>query len=123
MIIIKSIEDATKENNFVMNPQMVGLNSLLYWSYRDAQKCENELINFNEPFLGSDFEEITNFFKKENITEFTISSTYSGLISMLALLEQNGFEIGGMIMVNSFYKKFETDEWVKMPAIKMVAIN
>ena len=56
------------------------------------------------------------------VTEFTISSTFSGLIATLAAFDKHGFKMAGITEVNANYTDWMTNERAKVPAIRMMSI-
>ena len=51
----------------------------------------NDSIDFGEVIWDEDIETITECMKENGITEFTVSSTFSSLITTLAAFEKHGF--------------------------------
>lgn len=97
-----------------------GVNSTLYWAYRTSkEESGNDLIDFNEVIWDYDIKEIADTLRKEDIKEFTISSTFSSLIETLAEFEKNGIYMNGLTTVNARYTDWETGEHARIPAIKM----
>ena len=97
-----------------------GINPTAFWAYRSSLACGNELIDFNEVIWEQDIEAIAATLEANSITEFTISSNFSGLIPTLAAFEKNGYRMDGITEVNASYRDLCTDEWVRIPAIRMV---
>lgn len=62
---------------------------------------------------------IAETFRQNGITEFTISSTFSGLIATLAAFDKLGFRIAGITEVNANYTDWQTNERAHIPAIRM----
>ena len=106
--------------NQVEDIRTEGINPTAFWAYRRSQKNGNDLIDFNEVIWDADVEHIAETFKKEGIDEFTISSTFSGLIATLAAFEKNGYRMDGITEVNADYTDLITGERVRIPAIRMV---
>lgn len=97
-----------------------GVNSTLYWAYRTSkEESGNDLIDFNEVIWDYDIKEIADTLREEEITEFTISSTFSSLIETLAEFEKHGIYMNGLTTVNARYTDWQTGEYAKIPAIKM----
>ena len=66
-----------------------GINPTLFWAYRTSkEESDNDLIDFNGAIWDYDIKEIADCLRAEGITEFTISSTFSGLIETLAAFEK-----------------------------------
>ena len=88
-------------------------NGKLFGAYRNSQDAEYEMLDFNDILHNKDIEQIPELLRKFAITEFTISSTWSGLIERLALLEEKGLKIQGITKIyNSRQEK-------EIPAILM----
>ena len=108
--------------NRVMNLRTEGINSTAFWAYRNSCEAGNDLIDFHEVIWDTDIAEIAELFRCEGITEFTISGTFSGLISTLVAFEAHGFKMAGLTTVNATYKDLETGERAKLNAIRMMSI-
>lgn len=96
-----------------------GINQTLFWAYRDSITAGNEEINFDDVIWDYDIEEIANTLKENDITEFTISSTFSSLIPTLAEFEKHGFRMAGLTEVKAKYKDWQTGKQAVLPAIRM----
>ncbi len=97
-----------------------GINYTLFWAYRTAkEELGNDLIDFNEVIWDHDVLEIVETLKAEGIDEFTISSTFSSLIKIIAEFEKHGVYMNGLTTVNARNKDWQTGENEKIPAIKM----
>jgi len=99
-----------------------GINGTLFWAYRKSIDAGNEKIDFSEVIWDYDIEEIANCLKENGICEFTISSTFSSLISTLAEFQKHGFQMAGLTEVNANYTDWQTGERAKVPAIRMMNI-
>lgn len=97
-----------------------GINGTLFWAYRSSIEAENEKIDFAEVIWDYDVKEIADFLKANEIHEFTISSTFSSLIPILAAFEKEGFDMAGLTQVNARYTDFETGKRAVVPAIRML---
>ena len=110
----KAIEDKVK------SLKDAGINQTLFWAYRTSkEESDNDLIDFNEVIWDYDIKEISDCLREEGITEFTISSTFSGLIETLAAFEKEGIFMNGLTTVNARYTDWKTGEHARIPAIKM----
>lgn len=98
------------------------INGTLFWAYRKSRDAENSLIDFSEVIWDNEIDEIATFLKDNDITEFTISSTFSGLITTLAAFEKHGYKMAGITEVKANYTDWQTNERAKAPAIRM-ALN
>ena len=97
----------------------VGINSTMYWAYRNSKEVGNDLIDFRDVIWDEDVAEIAAICDEAEVTEFTISSTFSGLIKTLAEFEKYGFVIDGMVKVKAGHTDWRTNEYAVIPAIKM----
>lgn len=114
---IKLFEDAIR--NECGNLKEAGINGTMFWSYRDSQEAENELLDFHECIWEKDVEEIVKACRDNGVEQFTISSTFSGLIGILAEFEKHGCKIGGLTQVNAPYKDIFTGKHEIIPALIM----
>ena len=114
---IKAFEDAIKQGNGSLKE--LGINATLFWAYRNSKESGNDLIDFSEVIWDYDIAEIAQTLKENNITEFTISSTFSSLIETLAAFEEHGISMAGLTKVRARYTDWKTGEHALIPAIKM----
>ena len=96
-----------------------GINSTAFWAYRKSIDADNNLIDFSEVIWDEDIDAIVQTFADNDITEFTISSTFSSLIPTLAAFDKHGFKMAGITEVNANYTDWQTGERAKVPAIRM----
>lgn len=89
-------------------------------AYIKSRRNGNELLNFDDCLWNEYVPLISDALVENGITEFTISSTFSSLIPILALFEKAGWSMLGIVTVNASYKSFMSGEWERIPAIKMV---
>lgn len=96
-----------------------GINSTMFWAYRKSIDAGNDLIDFDEVIWDEDIEAIATCLKENGITEFTISSTFSSLISTLAAFDKYDFKMAGITEVNANYTDWQTNKRARIPAIRM----
>ena len=108
--------------NQVKDIRAEGINGTAFWAYHKSIDAGNYLIDFSEVIWDEDVEPIAETFRANGITEFTISSTFSGLIATLAALDKQGFKMAGITEVNANYTDWMTNERAKVPAIRMMSI-
>ena len=96
-----------------------GINSTLYWAYEESKDADRDYIDFSEVIWEKDIEQITKNLLENEIHEFTISSTFSGLITTLAEFEKHGFKMHGLTKVNARWTDTLTGEREIVPAILM----
>lgn len=117
---IKAFEQVMEQKDNKKSLKELGINDTMFWAYRTSKHCGNELINFNDVINDYDVEDIVKTLKANNITEFTISSTFSGLVEILAAFDKLGVVMAGMTTVKVDSYNFETMELDVKPAIKMI---
>lgn len=87
-------------------------------AYRKTLKSGNDMLNFFDNIWDEDISEICNFFKRNDINEFTISCQSANTIPLLHELEQKGFKITGTKMINTYYESSS-----QIPAIILKSIQ
>lgn len=102
------------------NLRVVGINPTMYWAYRDSKECGNEMIDFHEVIWEEDIAPIVDTCRANKIRAFTISSTFSSLIEILAKFEELGCKMNGLTQVKAKYTDWKTGENAVIPAIRMV---
>lgn len=117
MKTIELFEKAMAEGNEFFKEH--NINPTLFTAYRQQKDSGNELIDFSKVIWTQDIEPISDFFKAQDITEFTISSTFSSLIETLAAFEKQGFRMDGLTEVKANYTDIITGEKQIIPAIRM----
>lgn len=124
MLEIKAIETAIKKGLELGNDMKItdlGIVPALYWAYVKSKDADNDRIDFNDVIWDREIEPIAAYLKKNGITEFTVSSTFSSLITVLAAFEKQGFVITGLTEVNAPYTDYITQKRAVIPAILMTA--
>ena len=96
-----------------------GIEPTVFWAYRNAMRNGNEHLDFSDVIWDEDIQAIADALAENGITEFTISSTFSGLIKTLVEFEKRGFKIAATTEVNATYKDWQTGEFAKIPALLM----
>ena len=114
---IEAFEKAIAEN---ADLRTAGINPTAFWAYRKSIEADNQSIDFADCIWENEIEEIATCLKENDIYEFTISSTFSGLISTLAEFEKHGFKMAGLTEVNANYIDITTNKRAKIPAIRML---
>lgn len=103
--------------NQVKDIREEGINPTAFWAYRTSLACGNDLIDFNEVIWENDIEAIAATFEANDITEFTISSNFSGLIKTLVAFEKHGYKMTGTTQVNASHIDWQTGEHAKADAL------
>lgn len=114
---INKFEDAIRENTGSFEER--GINPTMFWAYRRSMEKENELLDFNDVIWEREIKEIAEACREFGITEFTISSTVSGLVTVLAEFEKCGCIMAGITWTRKLYKNWKTGEHDFTPAIRM----
>lgn len=111
-ILDKAAETGARFKDIYLNPTF----GAAYFYSVDAG---NELINFAEVIWDYDIDAILENCKRLGITEFTISSTFSSLITTIAEFQKRGCTLNGLTEINSRYDDWRTGEKERIPAFKM----
>ena len=96
------------------------INQTFGQAYFSAQRNGNDLLDFHEAIWENDIDQILENCREFGITEFTISSTYSGLIETLAEFDKKGCKMMGLTEVKSPYTDFMTNDYKRIPAFRMI---
>lgn len=96
------------------------INIRLFWAYRHSLEVGNDLINFYDVIWEYDIEGIVECLNSNNINEFSISSNFSGLITILAEFDKRGFTMVGITDAKETYIDLITNERTVSKAIRMV---
>ena len=94
------------------------INIRLFWAYKHSLEAGNDLINFYD--WGRDVEGIVENLNYYKINEFSISSNFSGLITILAAFDKYGFTMAGITDAKETYIDLTTNERTVSKAIRMV---
>ena len=113
---ITEFDRAISEN---LKPGEAGMNFTLLAAYCQALQAGNDLPNFAEVIWDRDIEPIIEDCRKYGITEFTVSSTFSGLIATIAQFEKTGCKLEGLTEVKATCIDWETGENEILPAFRM----
>ena len=114
---INLFEDAIA--NECKNLIAAGIEPTVFWAYRHSMRNGNDLIDFADVIWDEDIKAISDILDENGIAEFTISSTFSGLIKTLVEFEKHGFQMAGTTEVNANYKDWQTGEYAKIPALRL----
>ncbi|WP_026524733.1 DUF7698 family protein [Butyrivibrio sp. MB2005] len=98
-ILDEAAKNGTKYQDINVNPTFGA-------AYFYSQTAGNRLINFGEVIWERDIEEILENCRRFGIKDFTISSTYSGLLTTLAEFEKHSCHMVRLIEINS-----NIDDW------------
>ena len=96
------------------------INIRLFWAYKHSLEAGNDLINFYDVIWERDIEGIVENLNYYKINEFSLSSNFSGLITILAEFDKHGFTVAGIIEAKETYIDLTTNERPVSKAIRMV---
>ncbi|MCI1768780.1 MAG: hypothetical protein LKM40_01125 [Mageeibacillus sp.] len=112
---VEAIENAKTKEDW----QKIKMNRTLVQAYLWSTEAGNDLPNFAEVIWDEDIEAILQDCKENGIKEFTISSTFSSLITTIDKLTELGCSLDGIIKINDRYTHFGREERDLIPAFKM----
>ncbi len=95
------IEELDKAAEIGAKYQDVGINPTFGAAYFYSRTAGNRLINFAEVIWDRDIDEIIENCRRYGIKDFTISSTFSGLLETIAEFEKRGCRMVRLIEINS----------------------
>jgi len=101
----------------------IGVHWTLAQAYLYSREAGNDLPNFAEVIWDYDIEAILADCRRLGVKEFTISSTFSGLIETIAKFEELGCCLDGIVRVRERYTHFGSDERALIPAFKMTVMD
>lgn len=117
-ITIAAIENAIKAHSG-MSWKQLGFNPTFGQAYLYSRDAGNNLLNFAETIWDDEIPAILDDCRRCGITEFTVSSTFSGMVKTIAEFEHHGCKLQGMTEINSCTESWETGEKERIPAFKM----
>ena len=100
---IEILENAAQQGT---KYQDINVNPTFGAAYFYSKQAGNRLPNFAEVIWEKDIDEIIENCRRFGIKDFTISSTFSGLLTTLAELEKRGCHMVRLIEVNANYYAF-----------------
>ena len=112
---IEAIENAKPG----MRWEEIGCQRTLGQAYLYSKEAGNDLPNFAEVIWDYDIEAILADCRKLGVKEFTISSTFSSLITTPAEFDKRGCHMAGLTQVKARYTDRQTCEHASIPAIKL----
>lgn len=116
---MKRIEFLEQMREQEKNYSETHINMAFGQAYFAARRNDNNLIDFNEVIWDHDIDQIIENLAEFEIREFTISSTYSGLINIIAEFDKRGWRVAGVTEVNASYTDFMSGEHQIIPAFRM----
>ena len=100
-----------------------GINPTMYWAYRKSCDAENDILDFNDVIWEHDIQPIVDTCNKVGITEFTISSNFTGLLKTMYELSKRGFSVVGTTEVRANYMDFFKHDKAIVPAVLIRKVN
>jgi len=114
---IEALEKAYEEHRYYAED--LPMNRTLQAACMTSLEAGNDYPDFSEVIWEEDIEQILKDCKTYGISEFTISSNFSGLIKTIAAFEDLGAKMEGITRVNSRYADWSTGKHEIIPAIRM----
>lgn len=100
------IEELDKAAEIGAKYQDININPTFGAAYFYSKTAGNRLINFGEVIWEKDIEGIIENCRRFGIKDFTISSTFSGLLTTLAEFEKHGCHMVRLVEINANYYAF-----------------
>lgn len=116
---IKRFDEALKNNNIGSSSDPAAINYTLAFAYSESLAAGNQFLNFSGALFDQDISEIISELNDAGIDRITISSTFSGLLGILAKFEQEYWIVEGMTEVRANYKDIQTGEVALLPALML----
>lgn len=88
----------------------------IYKLYQDAKEAGNEVIDLHDTIWDNDAPALIESLRKYGIKEFTFSSTWSSAVKTAWIFKENGCSLKDLVMINSQYTAFMSEEREKAPA-------
>ena len=99
------------------------INPTMYWAYRKSCEAENDILDFNDVIWEHDIQPIVDTCNKVGITEFTISSNFTGLLKTMYELSKRGFSVVGTTEVRANYMDFFKHDKAIVPAVHIRKVS
>jgi hypothetical protein len=100
-----------------------GINPTMYWAYRKSCAAGNDILDFNDVIWEHDIQPIVDTCNNVGITEFTISSQFTGLLKTIHELDKRGFKTVGVTEVRASYMDFYKQDNAIVPAVHIRKIS
>ena len=91
----------------------------IYWGYQKSKESGNELIDFSRTIWERDIPAITETLRNAGVKAFTISLQSTNLMENMAAFTKYGYNVSGIVEINSTYRNYETNEFEIIPAVLM----
>ncbi len=89
---------------------------IIYRNYSISLNDENENLDFEDCIFENQVENICKLLKENEITRFTLSSTYSGITNLANEFQKNDYYVTGLTQINSQYTDFMSTNKKVVPA-------
>lgn len=117
MKIINEVEQLRKSGQ---SYEETGINRTFYFAYWNSVAANTEIMDFDDVIWDKDVQPILENCKRFGIKEFTVSSTYSGVVETLDLFQNAGCKVVGLIKINSRHMNFIENTREIKPAFKLI---
>ncbi len=97
--------------------QESGISHLLVKCYRNTQEAENEFLDISEIIWEHDYDDLVRDLRRFNISEFTVSTTFSGMLNAVNALLERGCTLEGMTKVKDRFPSWTDGEREIHPAL------
>lgn len=97
----------------------IGVNPTFGQAYLYSLTARNELPNFAEVIWDYEIAEIITECKRFGIREFTVSSTFSNMVSTIAGFINQGCQLDGIVYINGQARNWQTGTREIIPAFKL----
>ena len=97
----------------------IGVNPTFGTAYLTSLEAGNDVPDFADVIWNDDIEEILRDCRRFGITEFTISSAFSGIIEAIDKFLEPGCRLNGLTKVKSRFNDRRTGEKEIKPAFKL----
>lgn len=115
---IKLFDEALKNNNFIgSSSDPAAINYTLACAYKESLEDGKQFLNFSGLIFDREIPDIIAGLEKAGIDTITISSSFIGLLGILAEFEQEYWIIEGMTEVRANYLDFKPGETALIPAL------
>ena len=95
----------------------IGVNQNFGLAYFAALRNSNDRIDFSCAIHESDTDAILADCRRFGVTEFTVSSTWSGVVTRVAAFVDGGWRLDGMVKVKGDSVDYGTGERITVPAL------
>ena len=100
----------------------IGINPTFGQAYLYSLAAGNDVPNFAEVIWDYEITEIIDECKRFGILEFTISSTFSNMVTTIATFIDQGCQLDGIVKISGQARDWQTGEREIIPAFK-ISVN